>query len=30
MLGFTDDRDKASSLLGNYDVLWLDQKSVKE
>lgn len=30
MLGFTDDRDKASSLLGNYDVLWLDQKSVKD
>ena len=29
MLGFTDDRYKASSLLCDYDVIWLDQKSVQ-
>lgn len=28
MLGFTDDRDKASSLLCDYDILWLGHRSV--
>lgn len=29
MLGFTDDRDKASSLLCDHDVLWLDNKNAQ-